>query len=52
MPEFILTKNCFCDGVKMSVIEKYCQKCLEQRDINIKREEEIKSKIQIVDSSQ
>jgi hypothetical protein len=44
-PEFILTK--YYNGLKL--IEKYCDKCLEQRDNNLRRDIEIKSKVQVVE---
>jgi hypothetical protein len=45
MPEFIVTK--YYEGLQK--IEKYCHKCLEQRDNNLRRDIEIKSKVQVVE---
>jgi len=45
MPESIVTK--YYEGLQK--IEKYCHKCLEQRDNNLRRDIEIKSKVQVVE---
>jgi hypothetical protein len=46
MPEFIVTK--YYEGLQK--IEKYCDKCLEQRENRTIGNEEIKSKVQVVES--
>jgi transcription elongation factor Elf1 len=46
MPEFIVTK--YYEGLQR--IEKYCDKCLEQKENRTRENEEIKSKVQVVES--